>query len=303
MVKAILTLKPDSSYNDKREEWYHFPQTYLNQIRNSLGDWFIYYEPRRLSTHLNKAGGKQAYFAVGKIADIKSDLHNEGHYYAKIEKYLDFDHMVSFKEGDFYYEGGLVKEDGSTNKGAFGRAVRNIEDHEYEAILRAGFEFSLIGEEKYYRRNAEPVQEFGEGEQQEFERPIVEKLVARPFRDDAFRFSVRHAYNETCAMTGLKIINGGGRPEVQAAHIMPVADKGPDSIRNGLALSGTVHWMFDRGLLSLDDEYRILTADEYLPPQVKHLLNSSGRITLPERSEFFPHPRYLEFHRKTFFKG
>jgi hypothetical protein len=29
-------------------------------------------------------------------------------------------------------------------------------------------------------------------------------------------------------VTGLRIINGGGRAEVQAAHIQPVADDGPD---------------------------------------------------------------------------
>ena len=64
----------------------------------------------------------------------------------------------------------------------------------------------------------------------------------------------------TCAMTGIKIINGRGLPEVQAAHIQPVSNRGPDSVRNGLALSGTVHWMFDRGLITLGSppEYPIL---------------------------------------------
>ena len=43
--------------------------------------------------------------------------------------------------------------------------------------------------------------------------------------------------------------NGGGRAEAQAAHIQPVAENGPDSLRNGVALSSTFHWMFDRGLI------------------------------------------------------
>jgi len=76
-----------------------------------------------------------------------------------------------------------------------------------------------------------------EQEQETFDRPIVERLVARPFREAAFAGAVKSAYADTCAMTGLKIINGGGRAEVQAAHIRPVADRGPDSVRNGLALS------------------------------------------------------------------
>ena len=38
-------------------------------------------------------------------------------------------------------------------------------------------------------------------------------------------------------MTGLKIANGGGRSEVQAAHIWSVEDGGPDAIQNGIAFS------------------------------------------------------------------
>ncbi|WP_368855610.1 HNH endonuclease, partial [Klebsiella aerogenes] len=49
-----------------------------------------------------------------------------------------------------------------------------------------------------------------------------------------------------------------GRAEVAAAHIRPVEANGPDIINNGVALSGTAHWMFDRGLFSLADNLEIL---------------------------------------------
>jgi len=55
-------------------------------------------------------------------------------------------------------------------------------------------------------------------------------------------------------MSGLMLRNGGGRPEVQTAHIRPVESRGSDSVRKGLALSGTLHWMFDRGLISVADD-------------------------------------------------
>jgi len=317
MTKAILTSKPESIYDDLIEFRYHFPRTYLKQIQNALNDWVIYYEPRRLSNQLNKTGGRQAYFATARITRIERDPARENHFYAYVADYLEFDHAVPFKEGNAYYEGGLTKEDGSTNKGAFGRAVRNIPDHEYDAILKAGFEISLLGEDKYYGQltsekpppvydgNHELQQHYGfsENETAPFERPTVERLTRRPFRDEAFRHAVRQAYGLTCAMTGLKVINGGGRPEVQAAHIKSVADKGPDSVRNGIALSGTVHWMFDRGLISIDDDYTILTADSHIPPQAKGLLNQSGQLILPERMEFRPHPKFLEHHRNNCFKG
>ena len=104
-------------------------------------------------------------------------------------------------------------------------------------------------------------------------------------------------------MTGLKIINGGGRTEAQAAHIQPVADNGPDSVRNGLALSGTAHWMFDRGLISVDDDFSILVAKNRLPDAATRLLNEDRRLILPRRADLQPHRHYLGYHREKIFKG
>ena len=90
---------------------------------------------------------------------------------------------------------------------------------------------------------------------------------------------------------------------MQAAHIRPVAAEGPDSVRNGLALSGTIHWMFDRGLISVDDDYTILTARDQVPDTVGRLLNRDGRLRLPSGPELLPHPLFLQYHRKEVFKG
>ncbi|MGO7465152.1 restriction endonuclease, partial [Rhizobium ruizarguesonis] len=75
-----------------------------------------------------KTGGKQAYFATARITDIIEDPSRADHFYALIDDFLPFEHAVPFKEADHYYESGLRKDDGSTNKGAFGSAVRNISD-------------------------------------------------------------------------------------------------------------------------------------------------------------------------------
>jgi putative restriction endonuclease len=104
-------------------------------------------------------------------------------------------------------------------------------------------------------------------------------------------------------MTGLKIINGGGRPEVQAAHIRPVAHNGADSVRNGLALSGTIHWMFDRGLVSINDDYSMLIAKDRVPDTVYRLLRDDLKLILPARHDLRPHPKYLAYHREYVFKG
>lgn len=262
----------------------------------------IYYEPRRTSGLLSSRGGRQAYFATARLLRIEHDPVLTDHYYAFVADYLEFDCPVPFKEGNYYYESGLQREDGKTSKGAFGRAVRLLPEKEYDLIVRTGFIQSL--DQMVKEEDSEVVSRYETREDVAlFERPIIERVVARPFRDAAFASTIKGAYHDTCAMTGLRIINGGGRAEVQAAHIQPVAHNGPDSVRNGLALSGTAHWMFDRGLVSVDDDYSILVANGRLPDAVSRLFTEDRKLILPERAEMRPHRHYLTYHRKTIFKG
>jgi putative restriction endonuclease len=135
-------------------------------------------------------------------------------------------------------------------------------------------------------------------------RERVSMLVSRVVRDGVFRRVVLRAYDERCAVTGLKLINGGGRAEVEAAHIQPVEAHGPDIVSNGLALSGTAHWMFDRGLIGLDEEMRILVSRQVNDPDNIHsIINRSGRILLPQRESDRPHPQFIRWHREHCFKS
>lgn len=304
MTKAVFTTRVDPSYDDLPEQRYHFPRTYLNQAKEAIGDWIVYYEPRRSGGGVS-SGGRQAYFATARITAIDDDPRRSDHYYAIVRDYLEFEHPVPFKDQGGYYETALQREDGETNKGAFGRSVRTMPDVEFDAILAAGFG-RLFGSP-----TADPERGWVDTLQEEtvpydagpVERPIVERLTSRPFRDVAFRASVRAAYDNTCAVTGLKLLNGGGRPEVQAAHIRPVAEKGSDSVRNGLALSATVHWMFDRGLISVDEDFSLLTAKSAIPEPLTSLLRPDRKLIVPKRAEDRPHPDELRYHRETIFKG
>jgi putative restriction endonuclease len=305
MTKAVLTTKLDPTYDDLPEVRYHFPRTYLRQVEAAVGDWIVYYEPRRTSGDLSSRGGRQAYIATARIDRIDPDPARPDHFYAFVSGYLDFARPVSFREGEITYEHGLTKEDGSTNKGAFGRAVRNLSDREYDLILHAGYAHTLdvlLGEIAPSHADHLLVPGFVE-EPQVLDRPIVERLIARKFRDAAFADAVKAAYENTCAMTGLRIINGGGRAEVQAAHIRPVADRGPDSVRNGLALSSTIHWMFDRGLVSIDDDLSLLIARNRVPDTIERLLNPDRQLRRPLRADLVPHSQFLRYHRMQVFKG
>jgi putative restriction endonuclease len=293
MANAILTASESSAYDDLIEVRYHFPHTYLRQVEAAIGDWIIYYEPRRTDGP-NSANGRQAYFAIAQVTRITQDPERSDHHYAYLQNFLEFDRAVPFREGSQYRESRLKKEDGSANRGAFGRSVRLIPPDEFANIVQIGMSATPEPWE-LADRVAEPVPEY-------VVHPLVEQVGLRKFRDVAFRRHVRTAYANTCAVTGLRLINGGGRPEVQAAHIRSVEADGPDTIRNGIALTGTAHWLFDRGLLSVADDYTILVAPHGVPDDLYKLILPERKLRVPANPDLRPHATYLAWHRDNCFK-
>lgn len=294
-MKGVFQTRVSPAYDDVPERYYHFPRAYLNQTERTVGDWIVYYEPRRSDGE--RGGGRSSYFAMARVEGIRADPVKVDHFYADVTEFQQFDRAVPFREQTgFYYEKALKNADGSTNKGASGRAVRNMSDMEFDLILKSGFAPDLAPEEPF------GADAFGEAPAL-FERPLIETVVSRPFRDRAFARQIQDVYDKRCAISGLRLINGGGRAEAQAAHIQPVHRNGPDSIRNGLALSSTVHWMFDRGLLSIDDDFRILRAKGAEPDDAARLINPDGFLRLPGDPRSHPHRAFLRFHRENVFKG
>lgn len=83
-------------------------------------------------------------------------------------------------------------------------------------------------------------------------RRIVSK-ISRLARDSDFRRKVIVAYDRKCCVTGLQL------RLIDAAHILPVGAKGStDDVQNGLCLSPTYHRAYDRGLIYLTEDRRML---------------------------------------------
>ncbi|WP_417434048.1 HNH endonuclease [Hoeflea sp.] len=292
MAAAIFYHKPDSAYDDLPASYYHFPAQYLSRVKQVIGQPVVYYGPLARQTG-------RFYWATAIVTGIRQDVVRPDHYYADLEQYIDFDRLVGYQENGGF-ERKLILPDGRVSGGRAVQAVRVISDEECEAILNAGLRERNPWPERY--DDVAFSNEFDDHPQAPLERPLVEQLVNRRFRDAKFRQHVRIAYDRRCAFTGLRLINGKGRPEVEAAHIMPVEKNGPDSVQNGIALSGTVHWMFDRGLLSLDDDFTILKS-RHLNHDVSHLLRPDMKALVPDDPRLRPHPYYLDWHRTNCFKA
>ena len=302
-MKAIFDTKPDSGYDDEITQRYHFPtqRNYLDAAEAAVGDWIVYRSPQR-------NGGQRAYIAVARLLRIEPDPRSQGHAYAVVGDYLQFPTPVPFAGAGRYWEASIRAIDDRRRVGAYtqGKAVRGLGDGDFAAIVQAGLQ-ETIAPENFVRLGL-GVQDVDQAPFEHSDAPGAEQarrielmLVNRKIRDANFRRLVCDAYDDRCAVTGLRIINGGGRSEVQAAHIWPVASGGPDVVQNGLALSGTVHWLFDRHLISLTDDYELLVSHNKVPAELRGLFEKQkDRIHLPADKKRWPHPANIGRHREAF---
>lgn len=296
MAKGVFLYREDSRYEDKPWAVYQFPDFYLSRASQMIGDWVIYMEPVK--------AGRKGYHAVAKVDRIAPDPSTPGMHLAIIDpnSYLDFDRSVAFQTAGEYPEASVLNEQGRVS-GRAQAAVRTIPLSDFNRIIALGVD---VHDELLPRTDAEIGVPAVAEEQApyEFEQDRVQMLTRRTVRDRIFRTKVLKAYDRRCAFTGFQFINGGGRAEVEAAHIKGVQDKGPDVVQNGLALSGTVHWMFDRGLLTVSDERRILLSNHINDVDgVRKILNASGQAQFPKSPHDHPDPQFLAWHREHCFKG
>lgn len=295
MAFGVFIHRADSIYDDSPAQRYQFPGQYFSRVSKCVGDWIVYYEPTKVAL-------SRGYFAVAKVADVVPDPTAPNMFLALIQPdtYLDFAEPVPFVLPDGLAETGLLNEEGRIS-GRAQAAVRALSMTDFGRIVGRG----LVESDSVLPRVGQ--NEFDEGEQTPFlleeERTRMPSLTSRVVRDRIFRKVVLRAYGERCAVTGLKLINGGGRAEVAAAHIRPVEQNGPDIINNGIALSGTAHWMFDRGLITFDDDLAIVISRHVNDRDgAQSLINKTGRLIGPSIPRDRPHPAFLGWHRENCFK-
>jgi putative restriction endonuclease len=94
---------------------------------------------------------------------------------------------------------------------------------------------------------------------------------------------------------------------VDAAHIHQFADSRNYDPRNGIALSKNAHWLFDNGLWTLTDDYKVIVAvgrfSEDIPDQKGLLQYHEQSLRLPSENRLWPDPLHIAWHRKHRFQG
>ncbi|GAA2074196.1 HNH endonuclease [Streptomyces albiaxialis] len=137
-------------------------------------------------------------------------------------------------------------------------------------------------------------------------RGIPREARDRP-RAAGIRRRVLAAYAYRCAFCGFDGRLGRTPVGLEAAHVRWWAFRGPDAVANGLCLCALHHKLFDKGVLGLGPERRILVSDAFdgagtaARTQVREL---RGRpVAVPEDGSEPVAAPYAEWHRREVFKG
>ena len=184
------------------------------------------------------------------------------------------------------------------NVATVGRAMRNVIPEDAEIILRLGAADVKLSDASSAADAPDTT---------ENATARVRQTVDRLQRSARFRADVLAAYSWQCAISGLAADGVDGL--VEAAHIRAAGEPnhGPDHITNGIALTPTLHRMFDRHLFSFEyqeDQLTIVTSSRLTSKmiQANHTdsalrLRDGQIVDLPADPKSRPDRRYVTYHR------
>ncbi len=130
----------------------------------------------------------------------------------------------------------------------------------------------------------------------------AEQIVKPRLGQGAFRVLVTEAYQRRCAITGEKTL-----PVLHAAHIKPYSLNGPHAVSNGILLRQDLHTLFDRGYLTVTDDYHVEVSrrikEDYGNGRDYYALRGKQILEIPQSVQDRPAREYLRWHNEEVFLG
>ncbi|GLW73405.1 HNH endonuclease [Kitasatospora phosalacinea] len=130
---------------------------------------------------------------------------------------------------------------------------------------------------------------------------------ARRQRDRRMRELILTAYEFQCAFCGYDGTLGASTVGLEAAHVRWWSHDGPDDVDNGLCLCSLHHKLFDKGVLGLGDDHRILVSQRFVgrsQASRQHVLALAGQPVIGPQLGVPPVARqHREWHTRQVFHG
>jgi len=124
-------------------------------------------------------------------------------------------------------------------------------------------------------------------------------------RGSLFKREIPKIYNNTCCISGMKIDATINVSMVDACHIVPFSESYNDTVTNGIALCPNLHRAFDRGLIAIDNNYKVVVSKSFTEDESNYSIHGfdGKEILLPKQKEYFPLKENLSWHKQNIFKA
>jgi putative restriction endonuclease len=125
----------------------------------------------------------------------------------------------------------------------------------------------------------------------------------RLIRGSIFKREIPKIYQNQCCVSGMRIESNKNAQMIDACHIVPFSISKDDTVTNGIALSPNLHRAYDRGLITINEDYIVRISPEIKENNSPFSISqfAGRRIILPESKKDYPSPENLLWHKKEVF--
>ena len=274
-------------------EKYSWRSQKFNKVRS--GDLLVYRTPQKASEN-----GKFYFFGACKVDQIIPLNKETGNQFSSFSKAYPFQNWVFQEDLDGYKWTDKKKKEGTWEHFFNNYGMNEISRDDFLHILQLGFDSAVNTNEDTDELKTEIKlhNNYLNGNYRVEDESKTGKVRGKAQK--VFSDQVKSIYENKCCVTGIT-----SKGLLVGSHIIPWSedkDKRLDPT-NGLCLSALVDKCFDKGLISVSDEYRVLISakvklDKELFQYLKGYENI--KIFLPHKKEFYPKKDYLSWHRTKF---
>lgn len=179
----------------------------------------------------------------------------------------------------------------------------------YFPNTRANYQFGIVGGYDLENIIKEQILNDTKEEYQTLMNEITIELTEneieeeRYIRGSVFKREIPKIYQNQCCISGMRIEATTNAQMIDACHIVPFSISNDDTVSNGISLSPNLHRAYDRGLITINEDYIVrispVVKENETPFSISQF--AGRRIILPENNKDYPSPENLMWHKKEVF--
>ena len=187
--------------------------------------------------------------------------------------------------------------------------LENVLLNTYFPNTRANYQFGVVSKYDIETVIKDQILNDTKEEYQTLMNHIAEELTEneieeeRFIRGSVFKREVPKIYQNQCCISGMRIESTTNAQMIDACHIVPFSISNDDTVSNGISLSPNLHRAYDRGLITINEDYIVrispVVRENETPFSISQF--AGRRIILPENKKDFPSPENLMWHKKEVF--